>query len=216
MREEEVELAEGVARCGARSVSLGELAVAANPMRGAVKPGAEPGLEATSYFGPQRGATASGAHALILEVDPETCEVKVLKYVVVHDCGRVLNPLLVDGQVHGGVAQGLGNAFYEELVYDEQGQLLNASFMDFLVPTALDVPRVEVGHQETVAPQNELGTKGAGEAGAIPTAAVFAQALEDALDVPGLEIRDIPLNPSKLWHRVEAARAAAGAAPEAR
>jgi CO/xanthine dehydrogenase Mo-binding subunit len=174
-------------------------------MRGAVEPGTEPGLEATRYFGPQRGATASGAHAMIVEVDRETCQVKVEKYVVVHDCGTVLNPLLVDGQVHGGVAQGLGNAFYEELVFDEQGQLLNASFMDFLLPTSLDVPRVDVGHQVTVAPQNELGTKGAGEAGAIPTAAVFAQAVEDALALPGLEIRDIPLNPSKLWHLVQAA-----------
>ncbi len=199
----EVELTGGAARVAGspeRSVSLGDLAVAANPMRGAVAPGTEPGLEATRYFGPQRGATASGAHAMIVEVDRETCLVEVKRYVVVHDCGVVLNPLLVDGQIHGGVAQGLGNAFYEELVYDENGQLLNASFMDFLVPTALDVPRVEVGHHETVAPQNELGTKGAGEAGAIPTAAVFAQAVEDALALPGLEIRDIPLNPSKLWH----------------
>ena len=209
---EAVELAQGTARVAAepgRSIPLGELAVAANPMRGAVKPGTEPGLEATRYFGPQRGATASGAHAMIVEVDRETCQVAVAKYVVVHDCGRVLNPLLVDGQVHGGVAQGLGNAFFEELVYDEQGQLLNASFMDFLLPTSLDVPRVEVGHHETVAPQNELGTKGAGEAGAIPTAAVFAQAVEDALAVPGLEILDIPLNPSKLWHLVRAANEAA-------
>jgi aerobic carbon-monoxide dehydrogenase large subunit len=208
---EAVELAAGAARIASepgRSIPLGELAVAANPMRGAVEPGTEPGLEATRYFGPQRGATASGAHAMIVEVDRETCQVEVKKYVVVHDCGRVLNPLLVDGQVHGGVAQGLGNAFFEELVYDEQGQLLNASFMDFLLPTSLDVPRVDVGHRETVAPQNELGTKGAGEAGAIPTAAVFAQAVEDALAVPGLEIRDMPLNPSKLWHLVEAAKAA--------
>ena len=97
-------------------------------MRGAVKPGTEPGLESTRYFGPHRGATASGCHAMILEVDRETMQVEVKKYVVVHDCGRVLNPLLVDGQVHGGVAQGLGNAFYEELVYDENGQLLNSGY----------------------------------------------------------------------------------------
>jgi CO/xanthine dehydrogenase Mo-binding subunit len=201
---EEIELVGGEARVrgGGRSIALGELARRANPMRGAVKPGTEPGLEATSYFGPQRGATASGAHALILEVDPETCQVKVLKYVVVHDCGRVLNPLLVDGQVHGGVAQGLGNAFYERLVFDDNGQLVTASFMDFLLPTALDVPRVEVGHEETVAPQNALGSKGAGEAGAIPVGALFAQALEDALAIPGLEIREIPLDPSRLWHLV--------------
>lgn len=207
--EEQIELAGGKARRVGepeKSIGLGELAKLANPMRGAVKPGTEPGLEATRYFGPYRGATASGCHAMIIEVDPETMQVDVQKYVVVHDCGRVLNPLLVDGQVHGGVAQGLGNAFYEELVYDENGQLLNASFMDFLLPTALDVPRVEVGHEETVSPLNALGTKGAGEAGAIPVGALFAQAVEDALAVPGLEILEIPLKPSRLWELMEESR----------
>jgi carbon-monoxide dehydrogenase large subunit len=207
--EDEIELAGGTARVRSapeRSIAFGALAQAANPMRGAVKPGTEPGLEATRYFGPHRGATASGCHALILEVDRETCSVEVQKYVVVHDCGRVINPLLVDGQVHGGVAQGIGNAWFEQLVYADNGQLLNASFMDFLLPTALDVPRIEVGHEETVAPMNALGTKGAGEAGAIPVGALFAQALEDALAIPGLEILEIPLKPSRLWELVEAAR----------
>ncbi|MFL6263991.1 MAG: molybdopterin cofactor-binding domain-containing protein [Thermoanaerobaculia bacterium] len=200
--EEKIELTGGQARVVGdpeKSISLGELAKLANPMRGAVKPGTEPGLEATRYFGPYRGATASGCHACVLEVDPETFQVKIQKYVVVHDCGVVINPLLVDGQVHGGVAQGIGNAFYEQLVYDDNGQLLNASFMDFLLPTALDVPRVEVGHEETVSPLNALGTKGAGEAGAIPVGALFAQAVENALAIPGLEILEIPLKPSRLW-----------------
>jgi len=200
--EEDIELADGVAHVkGApeKSIGLGELARLANPMRGAVKPGTEPGLEATAYFGPYRGATASGVHACIVEVDRETMQVEFKKYVVVHDCGVVLNPLLVDGQVHGGVAQGIGNAFYEQLVYDDNGQLLSASFMDFLLPTALDVPRIEVGHEETASPLNPLGTKGAGEAGAIPVGALFAQAVEDALALPGFEIREIPLKPSRLW-----------------
>jgi CO/xanthine dehydrogenase Mo-binding subunit len=122
----------------------------------------------------------------------------------------VLNPQIVEGQVHGGVAQGLGNAWFEELVFDDAGQLLNASFMDFLLPTALDMPPIEVGHHETRATSNELGSKGAGEAGAIPVGALFAQALENALAplVPDLEIREIPLKPSRLWELVEAARAA--------
>ena len=120
---------------GARS-ALGELAVKANPLRGAVQPGTEPGLEATSYFGPPRGATASGAHAMIIEVDPETMKLEIKSYVVVHDCGTVLNPLILEGQIHGGVAQGIGNAFYERLVFDAQGQLLNASLADYLLPTA--------------------------------------------------------------------------------
>ena len=208
--EDRIELAGGKARVVGdpeRSVPLGELARLANPMRGAVKPGTEPGLEATRYFGPYRGATASGCHACLLEVDPETLQVQVQKYVVVHDCGVVLNPLLVDGQVHGGVAQGIGNSFYEQLVYDDNGQLLNASFMDFLLPTALDVPRVEVGHEETVSPLNPLGTKGAGEAGAIPVGALFAQAVEDALAIPGLEILEIPLKPSRLWELAQEAQA---------
>ncbi|MDH3402416.1 MAG: xanthine dehydrogenase family protein molybdopterin-binding subunit [Acidobacteriota bacterium] len=205
-----------VAADPARAIGRAELARLANPLRGAVEPGTEPGLEATKYFGPYRGATASGVHAMILDVDPETMLVEVLDYVVVHDCGTVLSPTIVDGQVHGGVAQGLGNAFYEELVYDGAGQLLNASFMDFLVPTALDVPRIKVGHLETPSPLNELGSKGAGEAGAIPVAALFAQALEDALQVPGLEILQIPLHPSRLWEIVRRARAAEGAAGDAR
>jgi CO/xanthine dehydrogenase Mo-binding subunit len=206
---ERIELAGGQARVAdepEKSIPLGELARIANPMRGAVKPGTEPGLEATRYFGPYRGATASGCHACILEVDAETMQIEILKYVVVHDCGVVINPLLVDGQVHGGVAQGIGNAFYEQLVYDENGQLMNASFMDFLLPTALDVPRVEVGHEETASPLNPLGTKGAGEAGAIPVGPLFAQAVEDALAIPGFEIREIPLKPSRLWELVEEAR----------
>jgi CO/xanthine dehydrogenase Mo-binding subunit len=150
--EEDLEIANGQVRVKGvpqRAIALGQLAQDANPLRGAVKPGTEPGLEASNYFGPERGATASGAHAMIVEVDPETLDVKVLKYVVVHDCGNVINPLILDGQVQGGVAQGLGNAFYEQLVFDENGQLLNASFMDFLLPTAENVPRVEVGHEVT-------------------------------------------------------------------
>ncbi|HRF50021.1 MAG TPA: molybdopterin-dependent oxidoreductase, partial [Anaerolineales bacterium] len=175
------------------------LAQRANPMRGAVKPGTQPGLEATNYFGPERGATAAGVHAMIVEVDRETFEVRILRYVTAHDCGKVINPMVLDGQIHGGVAQGIGNAFYEQLIYDDNGVLLNGSFMDFLLPTALDVPTIETHHQETPSPLNPLGVKGAGEAGAIPVGALFAQAVEDALNVPGLEILEIPLSPKRLW-----------------
>jgi CO/xanthine dehydrogenase Mo-binding subunit len=135
--------------------------------------------------------------------------VEIQKYIVVHDCGRVINPLILDGQIHGGIAQGLGNAFYEELVFDENGQILNASFMDYLLPTALDMPHMEIGHHETPSPLNPLGTKGAGEAGAIPAAPLFVQAVEDALkSIVLLEITQIPLNPSKLWTLAEKAKAA--------
>ena len=151
-----------------RGLTLGELAGKANPLRGAVRPGTEPGLESTAYFGPDRGSTASGVHAMIVEVDPETAMVEIKRYVVVHDCGTIINPLLVEGQIHGGVAHGIGNAFYEQLVYDEQGQLLNASFMDYLLPTATDVPPIETAHRETPSPFNPVGLKGVGEAGCIP------------------------------------------------
>jgi aerobic carbon-monoxide dehydrogenase large subunit len=209
---EDVELADGTVRVRAapeRSMELGELARRANPLRGAVTPGTEPGLEATAYFGPDKGSTASGVHAMILEVDPETAMVKILRYVVVHDCGKVINPMVVEGQVQGGVAHGIGNAFYEQLVYDESGQLLNASFMDYLIPTAMDVPRVEMAHLETAAPMNPLGLKGVGEAGCIPTGAVFAQALEDALPDYNLEILEIPLSPNRLFQLLEEARLSA-------
>jgi CO/xanthine dehydrogenase Mo-binding subunit len=145
---------------------------------------------------------------MIVEVDPETMQIEVQKYLVVHDCGRVINPLILDGQIHGGVAQGIGNSYYEQLVFNEDGQLMNASFMDYLLPTALDVPRIETGHEETASPLNELGIKGAGEAGAIPVGPVFAQAIEDALVEEGIEILEIPLSPNRLWELVRTARAA--------
>jgi carbon-monoxide dehydrogenase large subunit len=206
---EDIELVDGYAQVRGvptARISLADLARKANPLRGAVQPGTEPGLEATAYFGPPMGATAAGAHALILEVDPDTCNVKIHRYVVVHDCGTVINPLILEGQVHGGVAQGLGNAFYEQLIYDENGQLLNASFMDYLLPTASDVPPIAVGHEETPSPLNPIGVKGAGEAGAIPVGPLFAQALENAFADTRLEIREIPLSPSRLWELLQEAQ----------
>ncbi|HTO63808.1 MAG TPA: xanthine dehydrogenase family protein molybdopterin-binding subunit [Bradyrhizobium sp.] len=189
-------------------IRLGELAQRANPMRGAVIPGTEPGLESTQYFGPAKGATANGVHAAIIEVDPETFELKILKYVVVHDCGTVINPLILEGQIHGGVAQGIGNAFFEKLTFDEQGQLQNASLADYLLPTALDVPRMELDHTVTPSPLNPLGTKGAGEAGAIPVGAVFAEAIEDALGLKDkkIELNEIPLSPSRLFELIGGGR----------
>jgi CO/xanthine dehydrogenase Mo-binding subunit len=180
-------------------------------LRGAVRPGSEPGLESTDYFGPERGATASGVHAMIVEVDLETLLVEIKRYLVVHDCGTVINPMILEGQIHGGVAQGIGNAFYEQLAWDENGQLLNASFMDYLLPTADTMPPIETDHVETPSPLNPLGIKGAGEAGAIPVGPLFAQAVEDALADLKLEILEIPLSPNRLFELVQAARANLGA-----
>jgi aerobic carbon-monoxide dehydrogenase large subunit len=203
--EEDLEIADGgvsIVGVPGKTVRLGELAIKANPMRGAVRPGAEPGLESTKYFGPPAGATASGVHAMIIEVDPETLAVEIRKYVVVHDCGTVINPLILAGQIHGGVAQGIGNAFFEKLVFDDDGQLLNASLADYLLPSATDVPHMDLAHTVTKSPLNPLGIKGAGEAGAIPVGPLFAQAIEDALGLGGLEILEIPLDPAKLWQLV--------------
>ncbi|MEM7119064.1 MAG: molybdopterin cofactor-binding domain-containing protein, partial [Chloroflexota bacterium] len=212
--QEDLELGEGQVTVkgvppveGKTAGSLGSLAQAANPMRGAVKPGTEPGLESSNYFGPEYGATAAGVHAMIVEVDPETFDVAIQKYVVVHDCGRVINPLILDGQIHGGVAQGIGNAFYEKLEFDAEGQLLSGSFMDYLLPTSLEMPPIVVGHEETLSPLNPMGIKGSGEAGAIPTGPLFAQAVEDALAIDGLEVLEIPLSPSRIWELVEMAKA---------
>jgi carbon-monoxide dehydrogenase large subunit len=202
--EEDLEIADGgvsIVGVPGKTIKLGELALKANPMRGAVRPGTEPGLESTQYFGPPGGATASGVHAVILAVDPQTFALEVLKYVVVHDCGAVINPLILAGQIHGGVAQGIGNAFYEQLVFDDDGQLLNASLADYLLPSALEVPRVEIAHTVTLSPLNPLGIKGAGEAGAIPVGPLFAQAIEDALGLADkkVELLEIPLSPNRLF-----------------
>ena len=131
-----------------------------------------------------------------METDPETAEIRILRYCVVHDCGRLINPRIVEGQIHGGVAQGVGGALYERIVYDGNGQLLNASYMDFLIPYASEVPTVEIDHLETPSPLNPLGIKGAGEAGVIPGAAVIASAIEDAEGIP---ITRMPISPSELW-----------------
>jgi len=191
-------------------VPYGDLARQANPLRGAVTAGVEPGLEATAYFGPDRGSTANGVHAMIVEVDPDTAQVAIRRYVVVHDCGHLINPTIVEGQIQGGVAHGIGNAFYEQLVFDARGQLTTASFMDYLLPLATDVPDVEMAHRETPAPGNPAGLKGVGEAGCIATGALFAQAVEDALG-GAVEILEIPLSPNRLFELMQAARVGAAA-----
>jgi len=190
-----------------KSISLGDLAGRANPMRGVVEPGVEPGLEATAYYGPPHGATGSGACAVILSVDPETYKPKIERFVIVHDCGEVINPLLLEGQIQGGVSMGIGNAFYERLAYDENGQLMTASFMDYLMPQATDMPvKIEMGHNHTKSPLNPLGIKGVGEAGALPPPPAFAQALEDAFSEYPVEFLESNLNPSLVYEYVKKAK----------
>lgn len=183
-----------------KSISLGNLAVTAAGARPGytLPPGVQPGLQATHYFSPSQAAYASGAHAVTVEVDVRTGDVKILDYAVAHDCGRVINPMIVDGQVQGGVAHGIGNCFYEELIYDDNGQLLTSSFMDYLLPTAKEVPTAKIAHVEVVCPLNPLGVKGVGEGGTIPCAAAFGGAVEDALAPFGVTVTEVPLSPEKV------------------
>ena len=178
-----------------------QFAKPADPNRPPVAEDDEPGLEGRDYYSPPRSTFASGMHAAIVEIDPETSEIAIRKYCVVHDCGNMINPMIVEGQVHGGVAQGVAGALYEKMEYAADGQLLNASFMDFLMPYVTEVPQKELGqlvlgHQETPSPLNPLGIKGAGEAGVIPVSAVIASAVEDAV---GFTITAMPLDPSQLF-----------------
>jgi carbon-monoxide dehydrogenase large subunit len=161
-----------------------------------VAEGDAPGLEHRDYYSPLRSTFASGAHAAVVEVDPATWEIDVVTYAVVHDCGNVVNPMIVEGQVHGGVAQGVGGALYERMAYDADGQLQNASFMDFLMPYASEVPDIVIDHQQTPSPLNPLGIKGAGEAGVIPGSAALASAIEDAV---GRRITSMPISPTELY-----------------
>jgi carbon-monoxide dehydrogenase large subunit len=201
-----------------RRIPLGQLAMASNPLRYAfgkeaemaarlsqrayaksdrpLPEGSKPGLAAVEYYSPTSGVFGFGFHAAVVEVDPDTFDLRVLRYVIHHDCGRVINPMIVEGQIQGGLAQGIGGAFYEHLDYDQDGQLLNANFMDFLIPYATEVPPVEIHHTETPSPNNPLGVKGVGEAGTIPVAAAIANALEDAL---GLPIDEMPVSPLRLF-----------------
>jgi aerobic carbon-monoxide dehydrogenase large subunit len=173
-----------------------QFAAANDPTRPPIDPGDEPGLEGTDYYAPTQSTFANGMHAVVVETDPDTAEVRILRYCVVHDCGKVINPMIVEGQIHGGVAQGVAGALYERMEYDDSGQLVNASFMDFLMPYASEVPFVEIDHLETPSPLNPLGVKGAGEAGVIPGSAAIAAAIEDA---EGFPIRAMPISPSELF-----------------
>jgi aerobic carbon-monoxide dehydrogenase large subunit len=216
----DLEITDGVVRVKGdprSGIPLGTVAVLANPLRYAFDEAAqaatqfaggdvskppvaeddEPGLEGRDYFAPVRSTFAAGMHAVIVETDPDTAEIRILRYCVVHDCGRLINPLIVEGQIHGGVAQGVAGALYERLSYDDAGQLQNASFMDFLMPYASEVPAaIEIAHLETPSPLNPLGIKGAGEAGVIPGSAVIAAAIADA---EGLPITSMPISPSDLF-----------------
>ena len=190
-----------------RSVAVREIARAAYTGARRLPTGLEPGLEATRFYDPYYGTASNATHVAVVEVDRATCEVKPLRYVVVEDCGRMVNPLIVDGQVHGGVAQGLGAALLEEIVYDDQGQLLSGTLMDYVVPSACEVPWMEVHHIETPSPVTLGGFRGMGEGGTIGAPAAIANAIADALVPLGIEIAELPVTPDRLFRLIERARA---------
>jgi carbon-monoxide dehydrogenase large subunit len=182
-----------------RAVSFNELARAAVPGWASKLPeGLEPGLEATFYFVPPTVTWANAAHVAVIEVDIATGKIELLDYVVAHDAGKLINPMLVDGQVHGGVAQGIGAALYEEISYDPNGQLLSGSFMNYILPGSMEVPKIKTVHLESPSPLNPLGIKGLGEGGAIAPPAAIANALADALLPFTVRVNEIPLSSDRV------------------
>ncbi|MGH2404006.1 MAG: molybdopterin cofactor-binding domain-containing protein [bacterium] len=185
--------------------TLAELVRAAFPRGGSAPFEGEPGLVATHYFSPAGPAWSSGAAACAVEVDPQTAQVRILAYLAAHDCGTVVNPDLVEGQLIGGVANGVGNTLYERLVYDDQGQLLTATFLDYALCSATEAAPVHTTHLESPSPLNPLGAKGAGEGGIIPVASVLAQAIEDALEGYDIRITRLPILPEAIFAALERA-----------
>jgi carbon-monoxide dehydrogenase large subunit len=206
---DDLEIVESVIRVRGvpdRAVALAQAAAAAYAGGKRLPKGLEPGLEATRFYDPYFGTASNATHLAVVEVDPATGAVTVLRYLVVEDCGRIINPLIVEGQTVGGVAQGIGAALLEELVYAEDGQLLTASLMDYLVPTAVEMPCVEVHHIEAPSPTTLGGFKGVGEGGTIGAPAAIANAVADALAPLGVEVRELPITPGRLFALLARAR----------
>jgi aerobic carbon-monoxide dehydrogenase large subunit len=183
---------------GKSSLTIQDIALAAHVAKD-LPPDTEPGLSATYFFEPKNFTFPFGTHIAVVEVDRETGDIKFLRYVAVDDCGRVINPMLVDGQVHGGIVQSIGQAMYEEVVYDEQGQLLTGTLMDYAVPRASHVPTFELDRTETPSPVNPLGVKGVGEAGTIGATPAIVGAIVDALAPFGVRHLDMPIKPENVW-----------------
>ncbi len=201
------------------SYSIKDLAGRAHWNTESLPSGMEPGLHATAVFGftEARAVDAEDrvnssntygfiAEVMMVEVDPDTGAIRILKYVSVHDAGTIINPMIAEGQIYGGALHGLGGALYEELAYDEDGQFLSGSFMDYLVPTAMEAPEIEIDHVVSPSPLTPLGSKGLGESSSMTVPAVIANAVSDALSPLGIRITELPMTPSRLWHLIQTAR----------
>jgi carbon-monoxide dehydrogenase large subunit len=183
---------------GKKSLSLQDIALAAHLAKD-LPPDMEPGLSATYFFEPKNFTFPFGTHIAVVEIDRETGEIEFKRYVAVDDCGKVINPLLVDGQVQGGIVQSIGQALYEEVVYDEQGQLITGTLMDYAVPRAAMIPWLELDRTETPTDVNPMGVKGVGEAGTIGATPAIVNAIVDALAPFGVRHIDMPVRPENVW-----------------
>jgi carbon-monoxide dehydrogenase large subunit len=205
--ESDLQLSNGsVHLVGARDmgVSLAELARILQGAPGyAFPPGMEPGLDATSNFRTDALAYANACHVVEVEVDVETGGITLLKYVALQDAGRLINPMIVDGQIKGGIVHGIGNAIFERVVYDDNGQPLTTNLADYLLPTATDLPMIETIYTETPSPLNPLGAKGVGEVGTVPAAAAVISAIEDALSEFDIRISTVPVSPQYIVSLLE-------------
>jgi carbon-monoxide dehydrogenase large subunit len=171
-----------------------------------VPDGMEPGLEETTFYDPENFVYPFGAHACVVEVDADTGKVEVKRWVCVDDCGPAINPLLIDGQVHGGIVHAIGQALYEQIHYDADGQLVTGTFVDYALPTAAEVPSFETDRTVTPSPVNSLGVKGIGEAGTIAASPAIVNAVVDALRGDGVSFINMPLSPMRVWAAIQEAR----------
>jgi carbon-monoxide dehydrogenase large subunit len=179
--------------------------------------GMEQSLEAVAYFDPSNFVFPFGTHIAVVEVDAETGDVDLKRYIAVDDCGNIINPMIVEGQVHGGIAQGIAQALYEEVVYDEEsGQMKTGTLTDYLVPTANEFPMFELDRTITPTPSNELGVKGIGEAGTIASSAAIINAVCDALAPFGIKHVDMPASPDRIWKQIHETRGASHNGKEGR
>ena len=210
---EDIELRDGkfsVRGSPDRGMTLAEVAGAAYAPEN-LPEGMEPGLDEQSFYDPENFVFPFGAHACVVDVDVETGKIKVVRYVAVDDCGPAINPMLIDGQVHGGITHGIGQALFERIHYDEDGQLSTGSFVDYALATAAELPSFETDRTETPSPVNSLGVKGVGEAGTIAASPAVTNAVIDALRPLGVTYINMPLSPMRVWEAIEEAKGKAGA-----
>jgi carbon-monoxide dehydrogenase large subunit len=213
---EDIELAEGQFRVRGvpdKALTLADVATEAYTMLD-LPAGMEPGLDEISFYDPSNFVWPFGAHAAVVEVDVDTGRVDIVRYIAVDDCGPAINPMLIDGQIHGGAVHAIGQALYEQVVYDEAGQLVTGTFVDYALPSAADVPAFETDRTETPTPTNTLGVKGVGEAATIACSPAVVSSVIDALRPLGVTSLDMPLTPMRVWQAIQAAQGR-GAGPAA-